>query len=140
MTKLCLEVFVSVVLFWSFFYQKIHDMSPASIIFFSNLTFTEVFVYLIEPAFGVLLSLSPFIFCHPRLFFPPLNILACSQQRFFGFSPQAEPFTSKKEVFLLACCLTIFAEILQMFLRQLACQLELEPQGLKRYRIACILI
>ena len=126
--------------FGPFSTKKFMDMSPTSIIFLSNLTFTEVFVYLIEPALGVLLSLSPLYFVIHVFFLPPLNVLACSQQRFIGFSPQAEPFTSKKEVFLLACCLTIFTEILQMFLRQLACRLELEPQGLKRYRIACILV
>lgn len=52
--------------------------------FFSNLTFTEVFVYLIEPAFGVLLSLSSLYFVHPRL----SPSCPCSQQGFLVFLPR----------------------------------------------------
>lgn len=39
--------------------------------------------------------------CPHRCFFH--EPFACSQQGLDGFSPQAEPSTSKEEVFLLAC-------------------------------------
>lgn len=107
------------------FYEEINYVSPASIIFFSNLTVTQVsaYFYFIVLAFLTLFFISPFIFFHQclllfcsllpalLLFLSSLRFLsftsqlACSQQGLIGFSPQVEPSTSKKEVFLLAYCL-----------------------------------
>lgn len=66
-----------------------------------------------------------------------LSLFVPSKQGFTGFSPQAEPFTSKKEIFLSACCLPVFTEVPlcvrvsvkpQMFLMQPACWPEFEQQ------------
>ena len=90
--------------FGPFSTKKFMDMSPASIIFLSNLTFTEVFVYLIEPALGVLLSLSPFIFCHPCLFFSPLlTSLLVPSKGLLVFLPRLSHLLQRRKSFSCWC-------------------------------------